>query len=315
LVSVYYFPVRINAHDTLLRLTLSIKTVPDISGYLQDISGYLKLLTGRAIIVATMVEILRNKNQATRLQILAEIANSGPHIQQRDIARKLEVTPQAVSEYIAQLVKDGFITLEGHSTYIITNVGVNWIIRVLKEIKEYSDFIVKSVTSISVSAAIAETDLKEGQQVTLKMKDGLLYASVHRGEGVSGKACSRAAAGEDVGVAEIEGIVPLKPGKALILKIPGVKRGGSAKANLSALKKQTKGAISTGAIGIEALAALKRAGVSGFIYFYGVKEAVVEAAQHGLNPLVCCTEDEISSLIKKLEDSHIAYDLIDLRKD
>ena len=33
-----------------------------------------------------MVEILRNKNLATRFQILVEIARSGPNIQQRDIA-------------------------------------------------------------------------------------------------------------------------------------------------------------------------------------------------------------------------------------
>ena len=49
-----------------------------------------------------MVEILRNKNLATRFQILVEIARSGPNIQQRDIAGKLGVTPQAISEYIKQ---------------------------------------------------------------------------------------------------------------------------------------------------------------------------------------------------------------------
>ena len=53
-----------------------------------------------------MVEILRNKNLATRFQILVEIARSGPNIQQRDIAGKLGVTPQAISEYIKQMVKE-----------------------------------------------------------------------------------------------------------------------------------------------------------------------------------------------------------------
>jgi putative transcriptional regulator len=42
-----------------------------------------------------MVEILQNKNSATRFQILVEIAASGPNIQQKDIATKLGVTPQA----------------------------------------------------------------------------------------------------------------------------------------------------------------------------------------------------------------------------
>jgi putative transcriptional regulator len=261
-----------------------------------------------------MVEILRNKNQATRLQILAEIANGGPHIQQRDIALKLNVTPQAISEYIGMLAEDGFIILDGHSSYRITNEGVNWIIKVLKELKEYSDFIVESVTNISVCAAIAATDMAEGQKVALVMKDGLLYASAGPGRGAVGTTISVAAKGQDVGVKNIEGIVNLQTGKAVILKIPGIKTGGSARVDLAKLKSYTRGIKSAGAIGIEALAALNRSG-SCDVYYYGVKEAVVEASQHGLSPVVACVEDEISSLIKKLEEKNIPYDLIDLKKE
>jgi putative transcriptional regulator len=260
-----------------------------------------------------MVEILRNKNQATRLQILAEIANGGPHIQQRDIARKLNVTPQAISEYIGLLAGDGFLTLDGHSHYHITNEGVNWIIKVLKELKEYSDFIVESVTNISICAAIAETDLAEGQKVTLKMKDGILYASVGAGRGSVGTTISAARAGQDIGVKNIEGIVELQTGKALILKVPGIKTGGSAQIDPARLKKYIHRAGPVGVIGIEALAALNRTGAAGNIF--GVKEAVVEAAQHGLEPVVVCVEDEISGMIKKLEEKNIPYDLIDLRKE
>ncbi len=55
-----------------------------------------------------MVEILRNKNLTTKFQILVEIASKQPNIQQKDIAKKLKITPQAVSDYIKQLLKDGF---------------------------------------------------------------------------------------------------------------------------------------------------------------------------------------------------------------
>ena len=106
-----------------------------------------------------MIEILRNKNLTTRFQILVEIANSGPKIQQRDIARQLDITPQAVSEYIAQLTKDKMLTSEGRSSYRVTNEGVNWIIKSLKELNSYSTFIQQAVTSMSVCTAIAESDL------------------------------------------------------------------------------------------------------------------------------------------------------------
>ena len=60
-----------------------------------------------------MVEILRNKNLATKFQILVDIANSGPNIQQQDIAKRLDVTPQAISDYVRQLVKEGLLTSNG----------------------------------------------------------------------------------------------------------------------------------------------------------------------------------------------------------
>lgn len=259
-----------------------------------------------------MVEILRNKNQATKLQILAEIADSGPYIQQRDIARRLNVTPQAISDYIAQLVKGGLITLDGHSCYKLTNEGVNWIIKVLREIKEYSDFIVKSITSISICAAIAETDLIKGQKVGLKMKEGLLYATGQEGQGAIGITFSDARAGKDVGVKDIQGIVALDIGKVTIIKIPSIQRGGSSEVDLAQLKGKLEGKHPVGAIGIEALVTLNLAGVP-VNYLFGVKEAVVEAAQHGLYPLVACLEEEISSLIKRLEEKNISYDLVDLK--
>ena len=76
-----------------------------------------------------MIEVLRNKNLTTRFQILVEIADSGPNVQQRDIARKLDITPQAVSDYIAQLIKEGMLVSEDRARYKITNEGVNWIIK------------------------------------------------------------------------------------------------------------------------------------------------------------------------------------------
>jgi putative transcriptional regulator len=44
--------------------------------------------------------ILRSKREVTRLQILVEIAEHQPAVRQQEIAEKLGVTPQAISEYI-----------------------------------------------------------------------------------------------------------------------------------------------------------------------------------------------------------------------
>ena len=260
-----------------------------------------------------MVEILRNKNLTTRLQILVEIADSGPNVQQRDIAKRLGITPQAVSDYIAQLIKEGTLISEGRSSYRITNEGVNWIIKSLKELSSYNAFIEKAITNISVCTAVAESDLRKRQKVGLKMKDGLLFATDRLSEGATGIAVFNANKDEDVGITNIEGIVALQIGQVTILRVPGIQNGGSRKVDLNRLQRETKGRPFIGAIGIESYVALRKADTR--FYMYGSTEAAIEAAKSGLNPLIVCVENETSTLIKRLEEENISYELLDIARD
>jgi len=260
-----------------------------------------------------MIEILRNKNLATRFQILVEIANSGPNIQQQDIAKKLYVTPQAISDYTRQLVEEGLIVSDGRSKYRLTNEGVNWVIRILRELREYDTLIERAITNISVCAAVAADNLIEGQTVGLEMKDGMLFATANVEIGAKGIATTAARAGEDVGVSGIEGIVPLKIGKATILKVPGIQRGGSKTVAFEELKKHISDQRLVGAIGIEAMVTLKNLG-SSHVYVYGVTEAVIEAVKSGLCPVIVCVDEEIPNLTRKLGEENIDYEIVDVKK-
>jgi predicted transcriptional regulator len=51
---------------------------------------------------------------------------------------------------------------------------------------------------------------------------------------------------------------------------------------------------------------------SGEIGFFGSSDIVIEAAQHGLFPLIVCVENGIAGLIKRLEENEIQYTLIDI---
>lgn len=133
-----------------------------------------------------MIEILRNKNLATRFQILSAIADSGPNVRQQEIARKLNVTPQAISDYVAQLIGDGLLSSDGRSHYKVTPEGVNWIIRMLRELKGYTGSVEKAITNISVCTAVAEGALSKGETVGLKMKHGMLYAGSRTADGARG---------------------------------------------------------------------------------------------------------------------------------
>ncbi len=260
-----------------------------------------------------MIEILRNKNQTTRFQILVEIANSGSSIQQRDIAERLDITPQAVSDYISQLTNEGLLTSEGRFTYRVTNEGVNWIIKMLKELSSYTTYIQRAITNISVCTAIAESDLQQNQKVSLVMKNGLLVATNNESHEATGIAISNAKAGEDIGVTNIEGIVPMKIGKVTILKIPGIQKGGSNKVNYPALKKYLNKSPFTVSIGLESFVALQKIG-AGFCR-YGAAEAAIEAVHSGLSPFIACADDMISTLLAQLQEQNINYEILDLTND
>jgi len=258
-----------------------------------------------------MVEILRNKNLATRFQILVEIARRGPNIQQRDIAARLGVTPQAISDYIKQLVKEGLLVAEGRSRYRPTTQGVNWTIKVLRELRSYDAVVQQAITSISVSAAIAAADLKKGQTVGLEMREGLLYATPRPSKGARGFAAIDARAGEDIGVSHIEGIVDFNLGKVTVLKVPSVKRGGTGRVDLARLKKEVAGKDLVGVVGIEAVVALKKVSPK-HAYLYGASDAAIEAVRSGLSPAIACVDDAVPGFISRLEEANIAYEVIDL---
>lgn len=262
-----------------------------------------------------MAQILQSKNLATKFQILLEIAANQPNIQQKDIAKKLNITSQAVSEYVKELIKDGWLSSQGRSRYKVTREGVDWILRMARQLQSYSSFVSRVVSDISTSTAIADGDLSEGQAVSLYMKDGLLFASdIVSDEGARGVTVSEAKKGEDVGVSKVEGVIKLKTGKVTIAEVPNVQKGGSGNTDLARLRKEISEEVLIGAIGAEALVALKRIGLNPD-YLYGVREAAIEAAYCGLPFLVVCAEDGVSTLVQRLEEENLDYRIVDLMKD
>lgn len=260
-----------------------------------------------------MMEILHSKNLATKFQILVEIAANQPDVQQRSIAKRLGISPQAVSDYIRELLGDGWLSSDGRSRYRVTKEGVDWIVKELRGWQGYSDNVRKAIASISICAAVADGPLSQGQKVGLVMKDGLLYATADTGTRATGTTTCDAAAGEDIGVTNIEGIVSLELGKVTVLRLPGIQRGGSRQADLDKLKKVTGNRAPVGAVGVEALTALRKIGIEPAC-LYGVREAIVEAAQSGLSPVVACVDNDTADLIRMLEEKNIDYEIVDARK-
>ena len=265
--------------------------------------------------MVNMAQILKSKNLATKFQIMVEIAAHQPNIQQKDIAPRLGITSQAVSEYVKELIKDGWLSSEGRSRYKVTKEGVDWILQMSRQLHSYAWFVSKVVADISTTTAIADSDLSVGQPASLYMKDGLLFASaVISGKGAKGTAVTEAKKGQDVGIRNVEGVIKLEPAKVMIVKVPNVQDGGSRSTDLARLEREVKGARLVGVMGTEALVALMQIDVKPD-YVHGVREAAIEAAYCGLSFLVVCSDDKVAILVQRLKEENLDYQIRDLSQN
>lgn len=259
-----------------------------------------------------MVNILQSKRDSSRFQILVEIAAHQPNLRQKEVAERLGVTPQAISEYIKELVASGLVTTDGRMRYSITKEGVEWLLEGAAELKRYARVVMEDIIShVSVWTALAEGDLAEGERVSLEMRGGLLYANRKEGIEASGITISEARAGEDVGVSDLKGLISLDEGMIVVAKVPRVQAGGSRKVDVDVLKTLVSGDKMIGALGVEALVALRKAGREPDVIF-GAKESAVEAAFHGINSVIASVDEQVPSLLGRLEAEGLKYELVDL---
>jgi len=255
--------------------------------------------------------ILRSKKEITSFQILVEIAAHQPDVMQKEIADKIGITPQAVSEYIKELVFEGLLYSEGRVRYRVTKKGIDWVLERAQELKKYARYVMEDVVShISVATAIAVERFPKGQTVSLWMDKGLLYAGFVEGE-VTGTTISEAEKGEDVGVTDLKGMISFSPVNITICKIPRVERGGSRNVDYEMLKKYSQEKPYIAAIGVEALISLRKISITPHILF-GARESVVEAAFHGLSSLVVSVDEEVPSLLNRLESEGLNYEVVDM---
>ena len=259
-----------------------------------------------------MVNILQSKRESSRFQILVEIAAHQPNLRQKEVAERLGVTPQAISEYIKELVANGLVTTDGRMRYSITKEGVEWLLEGAAELKRYARVVMEDIIShVSVWTALTEADLAEGERVSLEMRGGLLYANRKEGIDASGITISDARAGEDVGVSDLKGLIALDEGVIIVAKVPRVQAGGSRKVNVDTLKTLVSGDKMIGALGIEAIVALRKVGREPGVIF-GAKESAVEAAFHGINSVIVSVDEQVPSLLERLESVGLKYELTDL---
>ncbi len=228
-----------------------------------------------------LYSILRSKREVSRLQILVEIAEHQPAVRQQEIAEKLGVTPQAISEYIRELVDEGKVSASGRGNYEVTKTGIEWVLENAESLESYARHIRRDIIQqVSVWTAIASEDLQEGDEVGVYMNAGFLYAG-KKLLAATGTVIADAKKDEDVGVARLNGIIEHKEGMIHVCKVPRILHGGSKKIRREKLLEITSTAGIVAAVGLEAYIALEKAGKKPDMFF-GAREGSLRQHSMGL---------------------------------
>ncbi|MFZ1897611.1 MarR family transcriptional regulator [Methanoregula sp.] len=255
--------------------------------------------------------ILRSKREVSRLQILVEIAEHQPAVRQQEIAIKLGVTPQAISEYIRELVDEGMVSASGRGNYEVTKTGIEWVLANAESLEAYARHIRRDIIQqVSVWTAIAAENLQAGDEVGVYMKAGFLYAAKKQQQ-ATGSVVADAKKDEDVGVARLNGIIEHREGTITICKVPRIQHGGSRRVQMDRLKELIRPAGMVAAVGLEAYIALKAAGHKPDLFF-GAREGVIEASFHGIDCVIVIVDEEFTDFLKRLEGVGLSYVIVDL---
>jgi len=262
------------------------------------------------------MKVFKKRGEITRFQILAEIARGDPHLRQKDIADKLGITIQAVSENIKNLADDGLVeTGRGHSRYKITKRGIEKVKKEALNLRKYADQVLDTMNTYkSVWPALAREDLQAGERVWLKMESGTLYAGKEKSP-AHAEVLQDACKGEDVALSSLGGTIELEPGSVVIVKLPPINQGGSKKTDLEKVRdiygRPEKDFDRVGIMGTVSRAVVDKVGILPDFEF-ATPQATVAASRRGLKVLVFAVGKMTRSISRKLDEEGIKYVIEDV---
>ena len=270
------------------------------------------------------MEILQKRGALTHFQILGEISKQDPNLKQKDLAERLGITIQAVSENIKILTELGYITSkDGRAPYKITQKGINKVKKDAITLRKYSDSVLETMTYYkSTWPAIAKEDLKEGDEVGLYMEDGRLYASINAQTDAYADVILDTKKGFDVALTNLKGTIEIKESKILIITLPPIKQGGSRATDIDLIKEIYEEKYEN--YGLSSIDKVTAIGTTSHVIAnalnipvdieFGVSEAAQSAVRKGLNVLILSIGDMSKNISKDLEDANIPYQVIDAKK-
>jgi putative transcriptional regulator len=248
-----------------------------------------------------IMKVLRDLRLSTELLILSEVIKN-PHFKLKNMAGKLDITVQGVSEYLKRMKSEDLIqNIAGE--YRVTKKGIELLHSNFTELKEFVDSKITELNIIDVCAALAKTPVKKGDEVGLFMENGVLVAYSKKNSESHGIAQSNAKEGEDVAISDLNGIISLSPGMMHIVKLPSINEGGSNSVSVKNIKDlyQRLDPQKTGVMDVVAAAVAKKIEIKPDFEFAPLYSAI-EASQKGLNVMIFASSPHISNIVSTIEE-------------
>jgi len=264
--------------------------------------------------------LLRDLKSNTELLLLSEFMKN-PSVKRRDVARRLGITEQAVSQYISGLESRGLITeIEGLPKP--TRKGVQFLQERLTELNEEIRNILREIRVIDTCVALAGARIEANQRVGLVMRHGKLVALPSARAASTGTAITDADRGEEVLIGNLQGVVEMNLGELLILQAPSAASGGSRRIDKQiagiALREFKYDLVAAGDIVGEVVS--RKLGLTPTI-IYAPIQASMTALSKGLNVLFIGTRESADEIIESVEELKkrtgysIGFRTIDIRKE
>lgn len=271
------------------------------------------------------MKIFKKRGELTKFQILSEISKQDPYLRQKHIADNLGITVQAVSENIKSLIDEGYVdTRDGRSSYKLTKKGIDKVKSNAAILKDYADDVLDIMNHYkSIWPAIADENLVKGEKVGLKMREGILYA-VKNEESANAYVLFDAMKNEDVGLTSLSGIIDIKNGEVVVIRLPIMKNGGSKSADLELISeiyetgfKRWGNDLNFDRVGI--MGTISRSVVNKldipYDFEFATIPSTISASKRGLNILIFAVGSMTKSITRNLEKENIKYTLVDAEKN
>lgn len=163
-----------------------------------------------------------------------------------------------------------------------------------------------SVRVMNIRCAVAGCDLAKGDKVSLKIKEGLIFAD-RSSSGVTGIAMSGGNKGEDIAVKDVSGDIQQITGKIAVIRVPGIIEGGSRAANtdlaIDLVEKNKYQKI--GAMGTSSKVLINKMGLKCDFDFDVIQSAML-AALRGLDIIIFASGGMADRVMEKVKERNIS---------